>query len=144
MFVIKYNGSVLWVDLVFLVPQVSLSAEELQALGTAITMVTQDGTTITVPTHQGDITGTAQHHVTMVTGDGKELQPVRLAQTQQSEHTQQTERQRVTTCLFARCTTADERGIIKTQELHGNLSVICQMLDVFYFKNLSLSALRLP
>ncbi|KAL2090526.1 hypothetical protein ACEWY4_012789 [Coilia grayii] len=58
--------------------QVRLSAEELQALGTAITMVTQDGTTITVPTHQGDITGTGQHHVTMVTGDGKELQPVAI------------------------------------------------------------------
>ncbi|XP_076124197.1 zinc finger protein 76 isoform X1 [Alosa pseudoharengus] len=58
--------------------QVSLSAEELQALGTAITMVTQDGTTITVPTHQGDITGTTQHHVTMVSGDGKELQPVAI------------------------------------------------------------------
>ncbi|KAJ8412214.1 hypothetical protein AAFF_G00144810 [Aldrovandia affinis] len=58
--------------------QVSLSREELQVLGTAITMVTQDGTTITVPAHQEDIDGTVEHTVTMVTGDGKELQPVAI------------------------------------------------------------------
>ncbi|KAI1890757.1 hypothetical protein AGOR_G00156910 [Albula goreensis] len=58
--------------------QVSLSHEELQVLGTAITMVTQDGTTITVPAQQEDIDGTGEHTVTMVTGDGKELQPVAI------------------------------------------------------------------
>ncbi|XP_036388077.1 zinc finger protein 76 [Megalops cyprinoides] len=58
--------------------QVALSHEELQVLGTAITMVTQDGTTITVPAHQGDIDGAGEHTVTMVTGDGKELQPVAI------------------------------------------------------------------
>ncbi|KAJ8360693.1 hypothetical protein SKAU_G00172180 [Synaphobranchus kaupii] len=58
--------------------QVSLSHEELQVLGTAITMVTQDGTTITVPAHQEDIDGVGEHTVTMITGDGKELQPVAI------------------------------------------------------------------
>uniref|UniRef100_W5N124 Zinc finger protein 76 n=1 Tax=Lepisosteus oculatus TaxID=7918 RepID=W5N124_LEPOC len=58
--------------------QVSLSHEELQALGTAITMVTQDGTTITVPTHDGDITGSGPHTVTMVSADGTEAQPVAI------------------------------------------------------------------
>lgn len=57
--------------------QVSLSHEELQALGTAITMVTQDGTTIAVPTHEGDLTGSpGAHTVTMVTADGTEAQQV--------------------------------------------------------------------
>lgn len=46
-------------------------SSHLQVLGTAVTMVTQDGTTIAVPAHQGR-TG---QQVTMVT-DGKELQPV--------------------------------------------------------------------
>lgn len=59
--------------------QVSLSHEDLQVLGTAITMVTQDGTTITVPAHQEEMDGVGEHTVTMVTGDGKELQPVRPA-----------------------------------------------------------------
>ncbi|XP_048878604.1 zinc finger protein 76 [Brienomyrus brachyistius] len=58
--------------------QVSLSHEELQVLGTAITMVTQDGTTITVPAHQEAVDGTGQHTVAMVSGDGKELQPVAI------------------------------------------------------------------
>ncbi|KPP60185.1 zinc finger protein 76-like [Scleropages formosus] len=58
--------------------QVSLSHEELQALGTAITMVTQDGTTITVPANQDTVDSTGQHTVTMVARDGKELQPVAI------------------------------------------------------------------
>ncbi|XP_018606659.1 zinc finger protein 76 [Scleropages formosus] len=57
---------------------VSLSHEELQALGTAITMVTQDGTTITVPANQDTVDSTGQHTVTMVARDGKELQPVAI------------------------------------------------------------------
>lgn len=47
------------------IDEVGLSPEELQALGTAITMVTQDGQ------H-------ADRHVTMVTAEGKELQPVTI------------------------------------------------------------------
>uniref|UniRef100_A0A8C9SB64 Zinc finger protein 76 n=1 Tax=Scleropages formosus TaxID=113540 RepID=A0A8C9SB64_SCLFO len=61
--------------------QVSLSHEELQALGTAITMVTQDGTTITVPANQDTVDSTGQHTVTMVARDGKELQPLEDQQT---------------------------------------------------------------
>ncbi|XP_066529317.1 zinc finger protein 76 [Hoplias malabaricus] len=61
--------------------QVDLSSDELQALTAGITMVTQngiamvtqDGTTIAVPTHQS-----LQHHVTMVTPEGKELQQVAI------------------------------------------------------------------
>ncbi|XP_076857277.1 zinc finger protein 76 isoform X2 [Brachyhypopomus gauderio] len=55
--------------------QVSLS--DLQALGTGITMVTQDGTTITVPAHHS-ILSDKQHHVGMVMQDGKELQQVAI------------------------------------------------------------------
>ncbi|CAB1315329.1 unnamed protein product [Coregonus sp. 'balchen'] len=58
--------------------QVGLSTEDLQALSTAITMVTQDGTTISLPTHQTDMTAMGHHHITMVTGEGKELQPVAI------------------------------------------------------------------
>ncbi|KAL0978096.1 hypothetical protein UPYG_G00165830 [Umbra pygmaea] len=54
--------------------QVGLSAEDLQALGTAITMVTQDGTTISLPTRPTDMPTLGHHHITMVT-EGKELQP---------------------------------------------------------------------
>ncbi|MFT7798448.1 zinc finger protein 76 [Arapaima gigas] len=60
------------------VTMVSLSHEDLQALGTAITMVTQDGTTITVPTSQDTVDSTGQHTVTMVARDGKEVQPVAI------------------------------------------------------------------
>uniref|UniRef100_A0A8C7DWR5 Transcription factor IIIA n=2 Tax=Oncorhynchus TaxID=8016 RepID=A0A8C7DWR5_ONCKI len=52
--------------------------EDLQALSTAITMVTQDGTTISLPTHQTDMAAMGHHHITMVTGEGKELQPVAI------------------------------------------------------------------
>lgn len=55
--------------------QVNLTADDLQTLTAGITMVTQDGTTITVPAHQGIVSG-RQQHVTMVTRDGKELQQV--------------------------------------------------------------------
>nr|XP_029538096.1 zinc finger protein 76-like [Oncorhynchus nerka]XP_029538104.1 zinc finger protein 76-like [Oncorhynchus nerka] len=58
--------------------QVGLSTEDLQALSTAITMVTQDGTTISLPTHQTDMAAMGHHHITMVTGEGKELQPVAI------------------------------------------------------------------
>uniref|UniRef100_A0AAY5EJT8 Transcription factor IIIA n=1 Tax=Electrophorus electricus TaxID=8005 RepID=A0AAY5EJT8_ELEEL len=58
-----------------LLSQVNLS--DLQALGTGITMVTQDGTTITVPAHHSVISE-KQQHVGMVTQDGKELQQVAI------------------------------------------------------------------
>ncbi|KAK6470472.1 zinc finger protein 76-like [Huso huso] len=58
--------------------QVRLSHEDLQALGSAITMVTQDGRTIAVPANQGDITGSGTHTVTMVTADGMEAQSVAI------------------------------------------------------------------
>uniref|UniRef100_H3B6Q9 Zinc finger protein 76 n=1 Tax=Latimeria chalumnae TaxID=7897 RepID=H3B6Q9_LATCH len=57
--------------------QVSLTQEDLQALGTAITMVTQDGTTIAVPGHEGGMESDT-HTVTMVTADGSEAQPVAI------------------------------------------------------------------
>ncbi|XP_051780608.1 zinc finger protein 76 isoform X2 [Erpetoichthys calabaricus] len=56
--------------------QVNLSNEDLQVLGTAITMVTQDGTAITVPAHESDIAGSQTHTVTMVTADDSDSQPV--------------------------------------------------------------------
>ncbi|XP_072522272.1 zinc finger protein 76 [Salminus brasiliensis] len=57
--------------------QVDLTVDELHALTAGITMVTQDGTTITVPAHQS-ILGGRQQHVAMVTQDGKELQQVAI------------------------------------------------------------------
>ncbi|KAJ8260248.1 hypothetical protein GJAV_G00178780 [Gymnothorax javanicus] len=58
--------------------QASLPHQDLQVLGTAITMVTQDGTTITVPSHQESGGDHSEHTVAMITGDGKELQPVAI------------------------------------------------------------------
>uniref|UniRef100_A0A674DN92 C2H2-type domain-containing protein n=1 Tax=Salmo trutta TaxID=8032 RepID=A0A674DN92_SALTR len=56
--------------------QVGLSEKDLQALGTAITMVMRDGTTISLPTQQTDMLAMGHRHITMVTGEGKELQQV--------------------------------------------------------------------
>ncbi|XP_034541866.1 zinc finger protein 143 isoform X1 [Notolabrus celidotus] len=52
--------------------QVSISEADLQAMGGTITMVTQEGTTITIPAHELTTQGT--HSVTMVTTDGTEEQ----------------------------------------------------------------------
>lgn len=51
--------------------QVSISEADLQAMGGTITMVTQEGTTITIPAHELMSQG---HSVTMVTEDGTEGQ----------------------------------------------------------------------
>ncbi|XP_044869271.1 zinc finger protein 76 isoform X3 [Mauremys mutica] len=58
--------------------QVSLSHEDLQALGSAISMVTQSGT-ITMP--QEDLAASGTHTVTMVSADGTETQPVTIVTT---------------------------------------------------------------
>ncbi|KYO41733.1 zinc finger protein 76 isoform X1 [Alligator mississippiensis] len=55
--------------------QVSLSHEDLQVLGSAISMVTQGGT-ITVP--QGDLAASGTHTVTVVSADGTEAQPITI------------------------------------------------------------------
>ncbi|XP_011727503.1 zinc finger protein 76 isoform X2 [Macaca nemestrina] len=48
--------------------QVSLSPEDLQALGSAISMVTQhSSTTLTIPSHDADLATSGTHTVTMVT-----------------------------------------------------------------------------
>lgn len=52
--------------------QVSISEADLQAMGGTITMVTQEGTTITIPAHELAAQGT--HSVTMVTTDGSDEQ----------------------------------------------------------------------
>ncbi|XP_028306861.1 zinc finger protein 143 isoform X2 [Gouania willdenowi] len=52
--------------------QVSISEADLQAMGGTITMVTQEGTTITIPAHELATQGA--HSVTMVTTDGSEEQ----------------------------------------------------------------------
>ncbi|XP_061576757.1 zinc finger protein 143 [Cololabis saira] len=52
--------------------QVSISEADLQAMGGTITMVTQEGTTITIPAHELATQGT--HSVTMVTADGSDEQ----------------------------------------------------------------------
>ncbi|XP_015193501.1 zinc finger protein 143 isoform X1 [Lepisosteus oculatus] len=54
--------------------QVSISQADMQALGNTITMVTQDGTTITVPAHEAVLASGGTHSVTMVTADGTEGQ----------------------------------------------------------------------
>ncbi|XP_036400445.1 zinc finger protein 143 isoform X1 [Megalops cyprinoides] len=54
--------------------QVSISQADMQAMGNTITMVTQDGTTITVPAHEAVLSSGGTHSVTMVTADGTEGQ----------------------------------------------------------------------
>lgn len=53
-------------------PQVSISEADLQAMGGTITMVTQEGTTITIPAHE--LAAQGAHAVTMVTADGSDEQ----------------------------------------------------------------------
>lgn len=48
----------------------------MQAIGNTITMVTQDGTPITVPTHDAVISSAGTHSVAMVTAEGTEGQQV--------------------------------------------------------------------
>ncbi|XP_028813891.1 zinc finger protein 143 isoform X2 [Denticeps clupeoides] len=54
--------------------QVSLSQADMQAMGGTITMVTQEGTTITIPAHEAMLSSGGAHSVTMVTADGTEGQ----------------------------------------------------------------------
>lgn len=54
--------------------QISISEADMQTLGHTITMVTQDGTTITLPTHEAMLSADGTHSVTMVTADGTEGQ----------------------------------------------------------------------
>lgn len=54
--------------------QVSISEADLQAMGGTITMVTQEGTTITIPAHELATQGA--HSVTMVTADGTDEQVI--------------------------------------------------------------------
>uniref|UniRef100_A0A5F8AGQ7 Zinc finger protein 76 n=1 Tax=Macaca mulatta TaxID=9544 RepID=A0A5F8AGQ7_MACMU len=59
--------------------QVSLSPEDLQALGSAISMVTQhSSTTLTIPSHDADLATSGTHTVTMVSADGTQTQPVTI------------------------------------------------------------------
>ncbi|XP_045691284.1 zinc finger protein 76 isoform X4 [Phyllostomus hastatus] len=59
--------------------QVSLSPVDLQALGSAISMVTQHGsTTLTIPNHDDDLATSGTHTVTMVSADGTQTQPVTI------------------------------------------------------------------
>ncbi|EDL96912.1 rCG60573 [Rattus norvegicus] len=56
--------------------QVSLSPEDLQALGSAISVVTQHrSTTLTIPGHQEELATSGTHTVTMVSADGTQTQP---------------------------------------------------------------------
>ncbi|TNN00118.1 hypothetical protein fugu_011364 [Takifugu bimaculatus] len=57
--------------------QVSISEADLQAMGGTITMVTQEGTTITIPAHELATQGA--HSVTMVTADGTDEQVAIMA-----------------------------------------------------------------
>ncbi|KAM5263573.1 zinc finger protein 76 isoform 2-T2 [Ctenodactylus gundi] len=59
--------------------QVSLSPEDLQALGSAISVVTQHGsTTLTIPSHNDDLATSGTRTVTMVSADGTQTQPVTI------------------------------------------------------------------
>lgn len=57
--------------------QVNISQADMQAIGNTITMVTQDGTTITVPAHDAVISSAGTHSVAMVTAEGTEGQQVK-------------------------------------------------------------------
>lgn len=65
--------------------QVSISEADLQAMGGTITMVTQEGTTITIPAHELATQGA--HSVTMVTTDGSDEQVAIMAPDMASFHT---------------------------------------------------------
>lgn len=56
--------------------QVNISQADMQAIGNTITMVTQDGTPITVPAHDAVISSAGTHSVAMVTAEGTEGQQV--------------------------------------------------------------------
>ncbi|XP_042540217.1 zinc finger protein 76 isoform X3 [Dipodomys merriami] len=59
--------------------QVSLSPEDLQALGNAISVVTQhSSSTLTIPSHDSDLATSGTHTVTMVSADGTQTQPVTI------------------------------------------------------------------
>lgn len=59
--------------------QVSLSPEDLQALGSAISMVTQHGsTTLAIPSHDDTLATSGAHTVAMVSADGTQTQPVTI------------------------------------------------------------------
>ncbi|KAK2100752.1 hypothetical protein P7K49_022100, partial [Saguinus oedipus] len=53
---------------------VNISQADMQAIGNTITMVTQDGTPITVPAHDAVISSAGTHSVAMVTAEGTEGQ----------------------------------------------------------------------
>ncbi|XP_078537087.1 zinc finger protein 143 [Lissotriton helveticus] len=57
---------------------VSISEADMHNLGNTITMVTQDGTTITVPTHDAVISSSGNHSVAMVTAEDTEGQQVAI------------------------------------------------------------------
>ncbi|XP_036269198.1 zinc finger protein 76 isoform X3 [Pipistrellus kuhlii] len=60
-------------------PEVSLSPEDLQALGSAISMVTQhSSTTLTIPSPDDSLATSGTHTVTMVRADGSQTQPVTI------------------------------------------------------------------
>nr|XP_019841545.1 PREDICTED: zinc finger protein 76 isoform X2 [Bos indicus] len=59
--------------------EVSLSPEDLQALGSAISMVTQHGsTTLAIPSHDDTLATSGAHTVAMVSADGTQTQPVTI------------------------------------------------------------------
>ncbi|XP_012578241.1 PREDICTED: zinc finger protein 76 isoform X2 [Condylura cristata] len=59
--------------------QVSLSPEDLQALGSAISMVAQhSSTTLAIPSHDDNLATSGTHTVTMVSADGTQTQPVTI------------------------------------------------------------------
>ncbi|XP_023575092.1 zinc finger protein 143 [Octodon degus] len=61
-----------------LLPSVNISQADMQAIGNTITMVTQDGTPITVPAHDAVISSAGTHSVAMVTAEGTEGQQVAI------------------------------------------------------------------
>lgn len=57
--------------------QVSLSPEDLQALGSAISVVTQHrSATLAIPSQHDELATSGTHTVTMVSADGTQAQPV--------------------------------------------------------------------
>ncbi|XP_069479769.1 zinc finger protein 143 isoform X2 [Ambystoma mexicanum] len=71
---------------------VNISQADMHNLGNTITMVTQDGTTITVPTHDAVISSSGNHSVAMVTDEDTEGQQVAIVtQDLSSFHTSSSE-----------------------------------------------------
>uniref|UniRef100_A0A673FKE9 Zinc finger protein 143-like n=1 Tax=Sinocyclocheilus rhinocerous TaxID=307959 RepID=A0A673FKE9_9TELE len=107
-----------------------LSQADMQAMGGTITMVTQEGTTITIPAHEAMLSSGGAHSITMVSADGTEGQvaivtpDLSVYQTEEGELVQDQEQHVVSTSPHPVTLLATSNGThiaVKHQPLHPGL-----------------------